>query len=43
MNGGTEGYCKYPGNPESLSYISMMQLFYTGSRCHTLDRDDFYA
>lgn len=40
MNGGVEGYCKWPGNVEIVEYINQMKILYSTTRCHTLDRDN---
>ncbi|CDW72142.1 UNKNOWN [Stylonychia lemnae] len=43
MNGGQEGYCKYPGQEELNDYITIVKQILSYTRCHTLDRENILS
>eukprot|EP00347_Sterkiella_histriomuscorum_P023818 403333281 len=43
MQGGSIGYCRWPGINETSEYITSMIKLWTSTRCHTLDRNNLQA
>ena len=37
------GFCPYPGQPETLTFIKYISLVNDNDHCHTLDRDNMKA
>jgi len=37
------GYCPYPGQPETLTYVKYQKLVNENDHCHTLDRENMKA